>query len=59
MADVEKSKQLRILAFGDSITEGWINSMWQKHPYTWRLESMLKDRLGPKGIDVQLVNGGV
>lgn len=59
MRDAQKNKQLRVLAFGDSITEGWIDSTEEKHPYTWRLESMLRDKLGPKGVSVQITNGGV
>ncbi|GBF99341.1 GDSL-like lipase acylhydrolase [Raphidocelis subcapitata] len=59
MRDVERCKQLRILAFGDSLTEGWIDSTEQKHPYTWNLEWRLRERLKPKGISVQITNGGV
>lgn len=39
-------------------TEGWINSSQEKHPYTWRLETLLRDRLAPKGVSVQVTNGG-
>lgn len=59
MADAVKSKDLRVLAFGDSITEGWINTQQTKHPYTWRLEPMLRNLLEPKGIHVSVTNGGV
>ena len=38
--------------------EGWIDSTEEKHPYTWRLESMLRDKLAPKGVSVQVTNGG-
>jgi hypothetical protein len=58
MQDVRRTKTLRVLAFGDSLTEGWIDSTEQKHPYTWRLESLLRDRLRSQGIDVQITNGG-
>jgi lysophospholipase L1-like esterase len=58
MRDAERTKQLRILAFGDSLTEGWIDSTEEKHPYTWNLEWRLKERLKPKGISVQITNGG-
>lgn len=57
-ADALRSKQLRLLAFGDSITEGWINSSRRKTPYTWSLEAALRRRLGPKGVDVQVTNAG-
>lgn len=88
---LDKSKrQLRVLAFGDSLTgerhlrritsrhteersyirlrtcqhtahvtttEGWIQTRWTKIPYTWRLEALLKQRLGG-GWRVDVVNGG-
>jgi hypothetical protein len=57
-ADVLKTKQLRILAFGDSTTEGWIQTAWKKTPFTPQLEARLREKLGPQGIQVQVTNGG-
>lgn len=52
-----KLKSLRILAFGDSLTEGWINTKQDKRPYTWRLQSLLAQQLG-SSWSVQITNAG-
>lgn len=57
--DALRSKELRVLAFGDSLTEGWTASTRAKTPYTWSLESRLRSRLAPKGVGVRVVNGGI
>lgn len=36
-----ENKNLRVLAFGDSITEGWIHSAWAKVRTTAMLSSLL------------------
>ena len=59
MRDVDATKQLRVLAFGDSLTEGWIQSTQQKHPYAWNLERRLKEKLAPRGVAVAVTNLGV
>lgn len=58
MRDAEASKQLRVLAFGDSLTEGWIQIARVKHPYTWNLEKRLRDKLAPRGVAVTVTNAG-
>eukprot|EP00879_Flechtneria_rotunda_P029938 GHRR01032405.1.p1 GENE.GHRR01032405.1~~GHRR01032405.1.p1 ORF type:complete len:206 (+),score=50.97 GHRR01032405.1:319-936(+) len=40
-------QQLRILAIGDSITEGAVAGR-SNHPYTWELENQLRKKLGAK-----------
>jgi lysophospholipase L1-like esterase len=59
MQDAQRTKQLRILAFGDSLTEGWIQSTGEKHPYTWNLQRRLQERLAKRGIGVQVTTEGV
>jgi long-subunit fatty acid transport protein len=51
------NKQLRVLAHGDSITEGWINTAWIKVPWTPKLQQQLQQRLGGDWR-VEVVNGG-
>lgn len=51
------NKQLRVLAHGDSITEGWINTAWIKVPWTPKLQQQLQQRLGADWR-VEVVNGG-
>lgn len=52
------NKQLRVLAHGDSITEGWINTLWIKMPWTPKLQEQLQRRLGGDWR-VEVVNGGM
>eukprot|EP00879_Flechtneria_rotunda_P011773 GHRR01012298.1.p1 GENE.GHRR01012298.1~~GHRR01012298.1.p1 ORF type:complete len:229 (+),score=66.60 GHRR01012298.1:89-775(+) len=52
-----KDKDVRILAFGDSITEGWVNTAWVKTPWTPIVQQKLQQRLA--GWNVELVNGGI
>lgn len=58
-ADAERGKELRVLAFGDSLTEGWTGSTGRKTPYSWNLEARLRARLAPRGIGVSVVNAGI
>lgn len=51
------NKQLRVLAHGDSITEGWINTAWIKVPWTPKLQQQLQQKLGADWR-VEVVNGG-
>ncbi|KAF6258256.1 SGNH hydrolase-type esterase domain-containing protein [Scenedesmus sp. NREL 46B-D3] len=53
-----ENKNLRVLAFGDSITEGWIHSAWAKVPWSPRVEQKLQQRLGGDW-NIEVVNGGV
>lgn len=51
------NKQLRVLAHGDSITEGWINTLWVKTPWTPKLQQQLQQKLGGDWR-VDVLNGG-
>lgn len=51
------NKQLRVLAHGDSITEGWINTAWIKMPWTPKLQQQLQQKLGGDWR-VEVTNGG-
>lgn len=51
------NKQLRVLAHGDSITEGWINTAWRKEPWTPKLQQQLQQKLG-SDWRVEVTNGG-
>lgn len=51
------NKQLRVLAHGDSITEGWINTAWRKEPWTPKLQQQLQQKLGGDW-HVEVINGG-
>jgi hypothetical protein len=51
------NKQLRVLAHGDSITEGWINTAWIKTPWTPKLQQQLQAKMG-SDWHVEVVNGG-
>ena len=46
---------VRILAFGDSLTEGWCHSGTKFHPYTRKLQSLIQSL--SKSVDI--VNKGV
>lgn len=52
------NKKLRVLAFGDSITEGWINSAYTKVPWSPRVQEKLQQKLGGDW-NIEVVNGGV
>lgn len=52
-----KNKKLRVLAFGDSITEGWINSLQTKVPWTPQVQQKLQQKL-ESNWSVEVVNGG-
>jgi lysophospholipase L1-like esterase len=52
-----QSKALRVLAFGDSITEGWIHTSRRKVPWTPAVQTQLQSTLGPEW-SVEVVNGG-
>lgn len=47
----------RILAFGDSLTEGWCDFGSKFHPYTRKLQSLIQSLSNAKSVDV--VNRGV
>lgn len=51
------NKQLRVLAHGDSITEGWINTLWVKMPWTPKIQQQLQSKLGGDW-KIDVVNGG-
>lgn len=53
----KNDKQLRVLAHGDSITEGWINTAWIKMPWTPKLQQQLQQKLGGDWR-VEVQNGG-
>jgi hypothetical protein len=53
-----QNKNVRVLAFGDSITEGWINSRYTKMPWSPAVQHKLQDKLG-SSWNVEVVNGGV
>lgn len=48
---------VRILAFGDSLTEGWCDFGAKFHPYTRKLQSLIQARAKSKSVDI--VNRGV
>lgn len=52
-----KNKKLRVLAFGDSITEGWINSTQTKVPWSPQVQQKLQQRFG-SNWSIEVVNGG-
>lgn len=52
-----KDKKVRVLAFGDSITEGWINSAYIKVPWSPKVQQMLQQKLG-SDWNVEVINGG-
>lgn len=54
----KNDKQLRVLAHGDSITEGWINTAWIKMPWTPKLQQQLQQKLGGDWR-VEVQNGGM
>lgn len=54
----KNDKQLRVLAHGDSITEGWINTAWIKMPWTPKLQQQLQQKLGGDWR-VEVQNGGL
>lgn len=51
------TKSVRVLAFGDSLTEGWIHSRWTKIPWTPLVQQKLSQWLG-SSWSVDVVNGG-
>lgn len=53
-----QNKKLRVLAHGDSITEGWVDSAEIKTPWTPRMQEQLKQKLG-WDWDIEVVNGGL
>ena len=48
---------VRILAFGDSLTEGWCDYGTKFHPYTCKLPTLIQSV--SKSVKVDVVNKGV
>lgn len=53
-----RSKTLRILCFGDSLTQGWFHYGLGQHPYSIQLEKRLREVL-PAGTTLEVRTSGM
>lgn len=53
-----RRKTLRILCFGDSLTQGWFHYGIGEHPYSTRVSQRLREIL-PEGTELEMRTSGV